>query len=743
MLNWFRLLSVKTYAIVFILLLATLFGVFSAVTLQKINVLRNQLSIQHEQSARLEMVQAVLLLNQKLMQDSQKFIDWNETYQQIFDPSYYDYWKKRVFQSGILPDTVTAVELFNHAGLPVSRSAGEVMPKQPINKTRLTVSKQGARVYGYLTRPIYDGFNKSSPSGYAMIQFDFLKALADTMSFHYIDSNHLDLVLAEGQTVDIDQMVGHIRYKLNADPETNRLFAMMFNERYQMAVIMFVLSVALYFALMRFVAHPLQRLSQHINALKDNYDHAHLPELHQKLPILELEHVRNSLNDYQQQLDDMHRRIDEKNTELWGMAHRDSLTGAYNRRCFDEDCQLWLSNSLQDDASVALLLFDCDYFKTINDTYGHQVGDQVLIAIANTMQSCLRGSDKLYRIGGDEFAVMFMDTDAQRSVDVARRCVAAVGQYDFSILGIKDPIRISVGIARSGELDQDRLEMLQKQADIAMYHAKLPGYGKVVVYHAEMEALSKSVFSNSLTNAVFNAIQTGNGLVIHYQPIICFETQQVEYYEALVRLQIADELALPHAIFPVVHSRHLEAEFDFAIMRRIAQDLANRLIPQGTGVSINISGMSIEHADFQSRIAQFEAYLPAYKLVLELTETSLVTRLQQVSAILSGLRETGFLIALDDFGSGYSSLSYIANMPVDIVKFDLSMIRSLEQGGRQGVVIDGLARIIADAGYVLVAEGIETEQTLATIQQIGFSHGQGYLFGLAVSRSQDESDLLT
>ncbi|WP_124948604.1 putative bifunctional diguanylate cyclase/phosphodiesterase [Sulfuriferula thiophila] len=729
MLNWFRLLSVKTYAIVFILLLATLFGVFSAVTLQKINVLRNQLSIQHEQSARLEMVQAVLLLNQKLMQDSQKFIDWNETYQQIFDPSYYDYWKKRVFQSGILPDTVTAVELFNHAGLPVSRSAGEVMPKPLINKTRLTVSKQGARVYGYLTRPIYDGFNKSSPSGYAMIQFDFLKALADTMSFHYIDSSHLDLDLAEGQTVDIDQMVGHIRYKLNANPETNRLFAMMFNERYQMAVIMFVLSVALYFALMRFVAHPLQRLSQHINALKDNYDHTHLPELHQKLPILELEHVRNSLNDYQQQLDDMHRRIDEKNTELWGMAHRDSLTGAYNRRCFDEDCQLWVSNSLQDDAGVALLLFDCDYFKTINDTYGHQVGDQVLIAIANTMQSCLRGSDKLYRIGGDEFAVMFMDTDAQRSVDVAHRCVTAVGQYDFSVLGIKDPIRISVGIARSGELDQNRPEMLQKQADMAMYHAKLPGYGKVVVYNAEMEALSKSVFSNPLTNAVFNAIQTGNGLVIHYQPIICFETQQVEYYEALVRLQIADELVLPHAIFPVVHSRHLEAEFDFAIMRRIAQDLAKQLIPQGTGVSINISGVSIEHADFQSRIAQFESYLPYYKLVLELTETSLVTRLQQVSTILSGLREAGFLIALDDFGSGYSSLSYIANMPVDIVKFDLSMIRSLEQGGRQGMVIDGLARIIADAGYTLVAEGIETEQSLATIRQIGFSHGQGFLFG--------------
>lgn len=733
MLNWSKLLSVKTYAIIFITLLATLFGVFSAVTLNKVNMVRNQVSVQHQQSARLEVVQAVLLLNQKLLQESQKFIEWNETYQQLFDPSYYDYWRNRVFQSGILPDTVTAVELFNRAGKPISNTADASMFRQMAGTARLTVSKQGSRINGYLLRPIYDGYSKTTPSGYALIRFDFVRALIETMPFHYIDPARIGLSLDEGQIVDMDHMVGHIRYQLTADPEINQLFAMMFRERYQMAAILFVLSVALYFALMRLVAHPLQKLSQHIDSIKNNADRARLPELHQKLPILELEHVRNSFNDYQQQLDDMHHRIDEKNVELWGMAHRDSLTGAFNRRSFDDDCRMLLQHPLPSDMAVALLLFDCDYFKSINDTYGHQTGDQVLIAIANVMQSCLRGSDKLYRIGGDEFAVMFVDVDSQRSIEVANRCVAVVGQYDFSILGIKDPVRISVGIARTTELNQARFELLQKQADIAMYHAKLPGRSKVAVYNAEMEALSKSVFSNQLTNAVFNAIQTGNGLLIHYQPVICLATRQVEYYEALVRLQIADEQVLPQVIFPVVHARRLEAEFDFAVMQRIALDLANHMIPQGAGVAINISGVSVEHADFMNRIAQFKPFLANYKLVLELTETSLVTRLQQVSSVLLALREAGFVIALDDFGSGYSSLSYIANMPVDIVKFDLSMIRSLELGGRQGVVIEGLARIIAEAGYLLVAEGIETEETLATIRQIGFSHGQGYLFGAAAA----------
>lgn len=726
-----RSLSVKTYAIIFIAILALLFGIFTAFTLNKINQVRIQVNAQHEQSARLEIVQAVLLLNQKLMQDTQKFIDSNETYQQLFDASYYDYWRTSVFQRGILPESVIGFELFDRKGKPIANPTQPPLTKNLLGKSRLTVSRQGQQIDGYLLRPIYDGYSRISPSGYALIQFDFIQALAETMPFYYIDVNQITISLKDGETADLDNLVNHIHYQLFSDPEVNHLFTMMYRDRYQMAVILFLLSVILYFGLMRFVAYPLQRLSQHINALKNNYDPSRRPELHIELPILELEHVRNSLNDYQQQLDNMHQRIEEKNAELWGMAHCDALTGVYNRRSFDEDIKMLLLNAVHQELEVALLLFDCDYFKSINDTYGHQVGDQVLIAIAKVMQACLRGSDKLYRIGGDEFAVLFVDVDSARSIEVAHRCVAGMQHYDFSHLNIKDPVRISVGIARMHDISVEQVEMLKKQADIAMYHAKLPGHNKVVIYDAEMEVFGKSVFSNQLTNAVFNAIQTGEGLYIHYQPVISLATREVEYYEALVRLKIGDELVLPHEIFPVVMARRLEAEFDYAIMQCVAKDLARQLIPPGTGVALNISGVSLEHADFQSRITQFQGFLENYKLVLEITETSLVTRLQQVSSILMALREVGFVVALDDFGSGYSSLSYIANMPVDIVKFDLLMIRSLEQGGRQSVVIEGLARIIAEAGYLLVAEGIETEQALNKVQQIGFSHGQGYLFGPA------------
>lgn len=723
-------LSIKTHAILFIALLAILFGVISTLTLNKVNEARNQIAAQHRQAAKQEIGAAIHSVKQKMLDGSQKFINWDETHQQLFDSAYYPYWRDiRVLKPGVLPETVNAIELYDAHGRSLVHAVVAGMPRQVAGPMQMTVVRQNSQIYGYLLQPVYDGYSKAQRSGYVLIRFDFMRALRGAIPFHYVDPDHLDFTLKAGEVIDADKLEPHLGYRLQSDTDLDSLFQVMVKVQYQIAIVLVMLSVFLYFVLMRFVAHPLQLLAQHINSLKDHYEQASLPALDRHLAIQELETVRGSLNDYQQQLNNMHHRIDEKNVELWGMAHRDPLTGAFNRRCFDEDWLVLSATIHQLDGAVAFLLFDCDYFKSINDTYGHQVGDQVLIVVANAMQSCLRGTDKLYRIGGDEFAVMFVDIDPERSVEIANRCIAAVGLYDFSLLGIKDPVRISVGIARTHDLNPERLKTLPKQADIAMYHAKQPGNRKYAIYSEAMEDLSKSVFSNQLTNAVFNAIDSGLGIVMHYQPVVNLATQQIEYYEALVRLQMEDELVTPYAIFPIVGARHLEAEFDFAIMRSIHADLNNRKIPAGTGVSINLSGMSIMHDALPEYLALFRPFLSSHKLVLEVTETALIKQLQQASSSLLELREMGFVIALDDFGSGYSSLSYLANMPVDIVKFDLSMIRSLNQGDRHSSIIEGLAYMIMNAGYALVAEGIETEHILRKIQQIGFSHGQGHLFG--------------
>lgn len=723
-------LSIQAHAIIVFTLLAVLFAIVSTVTLSKVNKARSQVIAERTQAAKLEIAQALLVVQQEMREGSQQFLNWDETHQQLFDSAYYSYWRDiRVKQREILPKTVNAIELYDAQGRSLISTVGTEMPRQVTGQEHMTVWKQNSKINGYLQLPIYDGYSQTQRSGYALIRFDFVNALQDAIAYHYVDPEYLTFALREDEQLNVDELASHIGYRLQS-ADLDLLFEVMVKAQYQIAIVLVVLSSLLYFVLMRFVARPLQHLSRHIDNLKQHYEQIGLPVLEQHLAVEELENVRNSLNDYQLQLNDMHSRIDEKNVELWGLAHHDALTGAFNRRSFDEDWAALSSTITELDGELAFLLFDCDYFKSINDTYGHHVGDNVLVVVAGIMQSCLRGCDKLYRIGGDEFAVVFIDLDSGRCVEVAKRCIAAVRQHDFTLLGIKDPVRVSVGIATTNELTTERMELLPKQADMAMYYAKQPGRQKFAIYNDAMGDLSKSVFSNQVTNAVFNAIDTGHGIVMHYQPVVNLISEHIDYHEALMRLSLDNGLISPHAIFPIVAARHIEAEFDFAIMRCICEDLKNQLISDGTGVSINLSGMSIVHDALFEHMAAFTPFLNSHKLVLEVTETVLITQLQQASSCLLKLREMGFVIALDDFGSGYSSLSYLANMPVDIVKFDMSMIRSLELDGRHQGIIEGLADMIKHAGYALVAEGIETEQTLKKVRQIGFSHGQGYLLGV-------------
>lgn len=377
--------------------------------------------------------------------------------------------------------------------------------------------------------------------------------------------------------------------------------------------------------------------------------------------------------------------------------------------------------------NTSFLLFDCDHFKPINDTYGHLVGDSVIQGIVAALHSALRDGDRLYRMGGDEFATLLHKTDIETGQIVAERCINAVTEYDFAALGVKEPVRISIGIAHAHDVAS--AELLHAHADMAMYLAKRPGNQKFAVFTPNMAIETGSVLSSAETAAVYAAINRIELLEMHYQKIVRLQNGATEYFEALVRIRNGGKLIFPGGIFPVVDARRLEAEFDMAVLTRIYQDLASGTIPPGTGVSINVSGVSIVTRSITDKLLSFVKFLDQYKLIVEVTETALITHINYASSNLNQLRKAGFIIALDDFGSGYSSFRYLSSMPVDVVKFDISLVHSLEEGGRQGIIVENLARLIRDAGFQLVAEGIETQATLDLVTDLGFNYAQGYFLG--------------
>ncbi len=723
--------SITAYALGFIILMAASFWFLSSVMQETLDAIRSEAQAQNMKAARDELDQAVARVATEIKQQAESLASQDETRQQLANPAYYVYWRDNRALGGLLPNFTDAVEVYNRQG--------KALAGQPINNMPASVAKEdvgrflkreGNRAYLYIFQPIQAVENvPASVQGYFGIKIDFLAALKENHWFGYINADSIQLQGSGQLRLPVDQIAPHLVFQLKSNPESAALVDFFFRAKQNIIFILIILSATFFFILHSLLAAPLRRLSLHIDALRAGRSTLLQENYSSSLPVAELEKVRTSLNDYQSQLESMHRSLNEKNDELWLLAHRDPLTGIFNRRCFEDDWEHVLSVANGHRLEVSFILFDCDHFKAINDSYGHQAGDQVLQAIALILQNALRHGDRLYRLGGDEFATIFLDADPALAAQAAERCIEHTGRHDFSGTGVKEPVRISVGLAHASGNDPDSLAILPKQADIAMYHAKRPGRLKLAVFDDSMTNDAGILFSTRANNAVFDAMTTGESIEMHYQPVVNLVTGEVDYYEALVRIRDGLELIMPSSIFPIIEARRLEAEFDLAIIERIAQDLEQRKIPPNTGVSLNVSGPGVINPLIIQRVMALGRFLDQYRLVVEVTETALITQLHQASANLNRLRQDGFKIALDDFGSGYSSLGYLASMPVDIIKFDISMIRHLDAGGRQGIIVENLAAMVIKAGYHLVAEGIETDETLRQVARQGFARGQGYLFG--------------
>lgn len=432
--------------------------------------------------------------------------------------------------------------------------------------------------------------------------------------------------------------------------------------------------------------------------------------------------------------------------QLTHQAFHDSLTGLANRALFADRLEHALAGRRRrtgPTAPLAVLFLDLDDFKAVNDAMGHAAGDELLSAIGERLEECLRAGDTAARVGGDEFAILLDERVTVRVAEgVARRILDALRQ-PFTIQGRTLHMRASVGIAVSGHGagDHDDAEAMLRNADLAMYQAKLAGRGRYEIFAPAMHgaALARLEMRSDLERA----LERGE-LEVLYQPIVELATGEHAGVEALLRWNHVEQGTLVPTTF-------LAAAEETGLVVPIGRWLLDTACRQAKAwleaggwrtsagvprlVSVNLSVAQLRDATLIERVRQalVDHGLPPGSLVLEITESALLDDTEERTAELRALKQLGVLLAIDDFGTGYSSFSYLRRLPVDILKLDRSFVSSIDTRTDDRVVASAIFDLGRILGLRVIAEGIETVSQRDILADLGCELGQGYLFGRPAS----------
>ena len=729
-------MSIKSYALSFIFFYILVFSISSFFAFIDILKLNDEIIETNRSSGKAELIEAInqLVNNHEIM--VKEFSTWDEVRQQIDTPEHYPYWQThRLLKAGKLPDAFIEASLYEKSGKILNKISTSTLPENiDTNKTNSYFNIINNTIQLVIISPVLKSkISKTSENAHSIVGYVATKStifsqLKRVKQFNHIVADSIKLEIHKKNHIEVEQLINFLTFNIKENTEIIIISSQIQQILLKNTLVLITFALMFYFLISYFLSRPLHQMSAYIDTLENQAELQPGPDLDLQFHIHELEKVKLSLRDYQKKLQTVYSNLDEKNQELWNMAHHDALTGALNRRAFEEHWANIATLFSDSRCPVSLILFDINQFKSINDSYGHPVGDEVLKKIASAIQRVLRQGEKIYRIGGDEFSTILYNCKPEEAIRIASRCQTAISEISFTDENIKEPIRASIGVAHNDAHKPTSTSDLLWQADIAVYSAKKPGQSHIVTYSEKIKSISSTILSTKINNLVFDAIETGNNIHMFYQPIINLMNDETDYYEALLRIKDNGEIIAPGKIFQLIEAKKLDYELDKVIFKQIANDLQQGNIPDKTGVSINVSGPSIIHPEIIEQLSIFSPYLKEYKIVLEITETSLITNIDQATENINKLKQIGFLIALDDFGSGYSSISYLSTMPVDIVKFDISLIRQLEDD-KQFSIIHHLANMIGETGHLLVAEGIETKELKDKIKHLGFNYAQGYLYG--------------
>jgi len=451
---------------------------------------------------------------------------------------------------------------------------------------------------------------------------------------------------------------------------------------------------------------------------------------------------RDELGALARVFESMSRNLRESRDQATYLAHHDALTGLPNRRMFQEYLQRALSHAQRHEEHLALLFLDLDNFKQVNDTMGHQAGDALLTDLADRLTECLRREDPLLRlpataaaspmetvarVGGDEFLVLLphLGSGADAAL-VARRILQAL-ERPFRVAGTDFHCSTSIGISVFPE-DGRSVPELIKNADIAMYHAKDQGRNNYQYFDASLNQAAMERLT--MENALREAIEKGQFL-LHYQPKLDLASGRIRGAEALIRWHHPGLGMVPPVRFiPTAEASGLIAPIgEWVIRTAVAQAAEWHRQGLELELSINISTVQLNRQNVCAVLADAlrRSGCPPQRLEIELTETSIMQAHESATSMLEDIRALGVRISMDDFGVGYSSFSYLRNLPIDILKIDRSFVRDIISDPDDAAIISAILAMAHTLGLEVIAEGVETEAQRDFLRQHDCDLIQGYL----------------
>lgn len=441
------------------------------------------------------------------------------------------------------------------------------------------------------------------------------------------------------------------------------------------------------------------------------------------------------------------KRIEER---LIYDAFHDVLTGLPNRALFMDRLSRAMEHvKRRPHALFALLFVDLDHFKHLNDSLGHLIGDQLLVAVSHRLESCLRLGDTVARFGGDEFTILLEDIrDIHDAVRITERLQREL-ETPFYLNGHQITTSASIGIALSAS-EYNQPEEILRDADLALYQAKALGRMRHEVFNSSMHscALAHVQLEHDLRRAIAQACsdqfdasnQHLRELQLYYQPIVALKTNRIVGFEALIRWHHPEQGLIPPSDFiPIAENNGLIIALGHWVLQEACRQLQVWQQQLSSGIplmiSVNLSGRQFAQPDLVQQISQIleKTGLSARSLKLEITESVVMENADTATVMLKQLKSLGIQLSIDDFGTGYSSLSYLHQFPIDTLKIDRSFINGIDVDGENLEIVRTIVTLAWNLGMDVIAEGVETNKQLSQVKALQCEYAQGYFFSPAVN----------